>query len=68
MADEIAKAQVAKPGGDTIFGKIARGEIPTQFIHEDDQVIIHYIGLFLNDTVHHLHWRFLFCTYVSHSI
>lgn len=39
MADEIAKAQVAKPGGDTIFGKIARGEIPTQFIHEDEQCV-----------------------------
>lgn len=36
--DEIAKARAAKPGGDTIFGKIIRGEIPTTFIHEDDQV------------------------------
>ena len=36
--DEIDKARVAKPGGDTIFGKIIRGEIPTTFLHEDDQV------------------------------
>ena len=30
MADEIAKAQVARPGGDTIFGKIIRKEIPAK--------------------------------------
>ncbi len=24
--------------GDTVFGKILRGEIPAQFIHEDDKV------------------------------
>ncbi|XP_053188885.1 histidine triad nucleotide-binding protein 1 [Scomber japonicus] len=36
MADETAKAQAAKPGGDTIFGKIVRKEIPATFIHEDD--------------------------------
>lgn len=35
---EAEKAQTAAPGGDTIFGKILRGEIPTQFIYEDDQV------------------------------
>ena len=35
---EVAKAQTAQPGGDTIFGKIIRGEIPTKFIYEDDQV------------------------------
>ena len=39
MASEVEKAQDAKPGGDTIFGKILRGEIPTKFIYEDDQVI-----------------------------
>lgn len=33
-------AQVAKPGGDTIFGKIIRGDIPCDFIYEDDQVYI----------------------------
>ncbi|XP_030011996.1 adenosine 5'-monophosphoramidase HINT1 [Sphaeramia orbicularis] len=36
MADETAKAQTAQPGGDTIFGKIIRREIPATFIHEDD--------------------------------
>ncbi|XP_062285877.1 histidine triad nucleotide-binding protein 1 [Scomber scombrus] len=39
MADETAKAQTAKPGGDTIFGKIVRKEIPATFIHEDDQCV-----------------------------
>lgn len=38
MADEMAKAQVAQPGGDTIFGKIIRKEIPVQFLYEDDKV------------------------------
>ena len=38
MADETAKAQTAKPGGDTIFGKIIRGEIPSKFVYEDDKV------------------------------
>ncbi|KAK2118313.1 hypothetical protein P7K49_005200 [Saguinus oedipus] len=37
MADEIAKAQVARPGGDTIFGKIIRKEIPAKIIFEDDR-------------------------------
>ncbi|KAK2921686.1 histidine triad nucleotide-binding protein 1 [Channa argus] len=36
MADETAKAQAARPGGDTIFGKIVRKEIPAKFIYEDD--------------------------------
>ncbi|XP_066967456.1 adenosine 5'-monophosphoramidase HINT1 [Macrobrachium rosenbergii] len=36
---EVDKAQTASPGGDTIFGKILRGEIPTKFIHEDDQCV-----------------------------
>uniref|UniRef100_A0A4W5PJ53 Uncharacterized protein n=1 Tax=Hucho hucho TaxID=62062 RepID=A0A4W5PJ53_9TELE len=36
MADEIAKAQVAQPGGDTIFGKIIRKEIPAKILFEDD--------------------------------
>nr|XP_033468731.1 histidine triad nucleotide-binding protein 1 [Epinephelus lanceolatus] len=39
MADEIAKAQAAKPGGDTIFGKIVRKEIPANFLYEDDQCV-----------------------------
>ena len=38
MADEVAKAQLAGPKGDTIFGKILRKEIPCSFIYEDDQV------------------------------
>lgn len=38
MADEIAKAQSAQPGGDTIFGKIIRKEIPAKIIYEDEQV------------------------------
>uniref|UniRef100_A0A1A8MGV3 Histidine triad nucleotide binding protein 1 n=3 Tax=Nothobranchius TaxID=28779 RepID=A0A1A8MGV3_9TELE len=36
MADETAKAQVAQPGGDTIFGKIVRKEIPVNLVYEDD--------------------------------
>ncbi|OWF47324.1 histidine triad nucleotide-binding protein 1-like [Mizuhopecten yessoensis] len=36
---EVEKAQTAKPGGDTVFGKILRGEIPCSFIHEDDQCV-----------------------------
>ena len=38
MANETEKAQTAAPGGDTIFGKIVRKEIKTDFIWEDDQV------------------------------
>ena len=38
MSDEQAKAQTAAPGGDTIFGKIIRGEIPCKKIYEDEQV------------------------------
>lgn len=37
-ADEVIKAQTAKPTEDTIFGKIARKEIPIDLLHEDDQV------------------------------
>ncbi|XP_044069317.1 histidine triad nucleotide-binding protein 1 [Siniperca chuatsi] len=39
MADEMAKAQAAQPGGDTIFGKIVRKEIPANIIYEDDQCV-----------------------------
>ncbi|XP_059214785.1 histidine triad nucleotide-binding protein 1 [Centropristis striata] len=39
MADETAKAQTAQPGGDTIFGKIIRGEIPVDFLHKDDKCV-----------------------------
>lgn len=40
MADEVEKAKFAAPGGDTIFGKILRKEIPCNFIYEDDQVVV----------------------------
>ncbi|XP_076241189.1 histidine triad nucleotide binding protein 1 [Calliopsis andreniformis] len=39
MATEVEKAQAAAPGGDTIFGKILRKEIPCNFIYEDDQCV-----------------------------
>ena len=35
---EVEKAQTAAPGGDTIFGKIVRKEIPADIIWEDEQV------------------------------
>lgn len=38
MSDEVEKAQAAAPTGDTIFGKILRGDIPCNFIYEDDHV------------------------------
>lgn len=43
MSDEIEKAQTAKPGGDTIFGKIIRKEIPADIIYEDEQVLYHIL-------------------------
>uniref|UniRef100_A0A023FTM0 Putative zinc-binding protein of the histidine triad hit family n=1 Tax=Amblyomma parvum TaxID=251391 RepID=A0A023FTM0_AMBPA len=39
MAGEVEKAQLASETGDTIFGKIIRGEIPTKFIYEDDRCV-----------------------------
>lgn len=39
MADEVEAAKAAKPGGDTIFGKIVRKEIPANFIYEDEKVL-----------------------------
>ena len=39
---EVEKAQAAAPEEDTIFGKIARGEIPTKFIYEDDKVLFSF--------------------------
>jgi hypothetical protein len=36
--DEIERARVAQEGGDTIFGKIVRGEIPVTKIYTDEQV------------------------------
>ncbi|KAM8957761.1 adenosine 5'-monophosphoramidase HINT1-like [Lycaon pictus] len=38
-ADEIAKAQATWAGGDMIFRKIIRKEIPAKIIFEDDQCI-----------------------------
>ena len=38
MSDEVTSAQSAKPGGDTIFGKIIRKEIPAKIIYEDEKV------------------------------
>jgi len=35
---EVEKSAIATPGGDTIFGKILRKEIPCNFIYEDDLV------------------------------
>ncbi|XP_050420449.1 adenosine 5'-monophosphoramidase HINT1 [Adelges cooleyi] len=40
MSDEVDKAKSAAPsGGDTIFGKILRKEIPCNFIYEDEQCV-----------------------------
>ncbi|XP_006033733.1 histidine triad nucleotide-binding protein 1 isoform X2 [Alligator sinensis] len=39
MADETSRAQAARPGGDPIFGKIIRKEIPANVIFEDEQCI-----------------------------
>ncbi|VDM27229.1 unnamed protein product [Hydatigera taeniaeformis] len=40
MASEVEKAQAAHSSeGDTIFGKIARKEIPAKFLYEDDQCV-----------------------------
>lgn len=49
MSDEVAAAQAAKPGGDTIFGKILRKEIPATILYEDEQV----------NYVYFLHWKFV---------
>jgi hypothetical protein len=38
MSNEQELAQTARPGGDTIFGKIIRKEIPADVIYEDEQV------------------------------
>lgn len=44
-SDEVQKAQAAQVGGDTIFGKILRKEIPCNFIYEDDQVDCVFLSL-----------------------
>ena len=38
---EVKAAQSASPGGDTIFGKIIRKELPADFLYEDDKVGSH---------------------------
>lgn len=45
MSNEEQKAQDARPGGDTIFGKVLRKEIPCTFIHEDEKVTSLFISL-----------------------
>lgn len=39
MSSEVEKAQSAKRTEDTIFGKIARKEIPAKIIYEDDHLM-----------------------------
>ncbi|XP_067839354.1 histidine triad nucleotide-binding protein 1 [Heptranchias perlo] len=39
MAAETVRAQTAQAGGDTIFGKIIRKEIPCELLYEDDKCI-----------------------------
>lgn len=39
MDSEVKKAQLATETGDTIFGKIVRGEIPTEFIYQDEKCV-----------------------------
>ncbi|KAK6178559.1 hypothetical protein SNE40_013321 [Patella caerulea] len=40
MSSETDKAQTAQPGGDTIFGKIIRGEISTNFLYQDESCVV----------------------------
>lgn len=48
MADEVQLAQAAQSGGDTIFGKILRKEIPCNYIYEDNLVrTVIYLAHFL---------------------
>jgi histidine triad (HIT) family protein len=37
--DEVEKSKHAHPQGDTVFGKIIRGEIPAKFVYEDDKCV-----------------------------
>jgi len=37
--DEVEKSKHAHSQGDTVFGKILRGEIPAKFIYEDDKCV-----------------------------
>ena len=41
MAEEVAKAQTAKPvEGNSVFAKIIRRELPSEIVYEDDKVNI----------------------------
>lgn len=40
MSSEVEAAKAAVPTGDTIFGKMLRGEIACKFIYEDDKVSV----------------------------
>lgn len=70
MADEVSKAQSAKPEGDTIFGKILRKEIPCNFIYEDDKVsdLIHMYLCMLNSGYCSLHFFIYASPYVRYQI
>ncbi|XP_071531510.1 adenosine 5'-monophosphoramidase HINT1 [Panulirus ornatus] len=37
--EEVEKAQSSLPGGQTIFAKILNGEIPANFIYEDEHCV-----------------------------
>jgi hypothetical protein len=39
MSDEVKLAQSASIGGDTIFGKIIRKEIPAKILYEDEKCL-----------------------------
>lgn len=52
MSDEVEKASTAFAGGDTVFGKILRKEIPCDFIYEDDRVSV-------NRQIEHLNFKLI---------
>lgn len=47
MTDEVTKARQATSGGDTIFGKIIRKEIPAKIFYEDDKASVFQYVYFL---------------------
>ena len=61
MSDEVQKAQSANFGGDTIFGKIIRKEIPANVFYEDEQCLAFHD---VNPQVIHMSTRFPH--YVTH--
>ena len=55
MADEVTAAQTAKcDAEDTIFGKIIRGEIPCEFLHEDKEVIMEICIVTVSELVYNI--------------